>query len=365
MVPFRHMNPAEISDSRLISQQIKGSRFKTVKEIVGWMGGMQAQDYAMAKWAVGLRLPDSTEQFIETAVNNGEIIRTHVLRPTWHFVSADDVHWMLELSANQIRASQKSRHKQLGLSESTLKKSNKIIENALIGGKYLTREELLVELGKAGINLAENRASHLLVWAELEGIVCSGGTKQGKQTYAILDERVPKKKSWNKEEALAELAGKYFSSHGPATIKDFVWWSGLSVNHAKRALDQVAPDLISETIDSQTYWFTEFHSISRIDHEEVFLLPAYDEFIISYENRSASLPMKDHKKTVSTNGIFRPVIILNGQVKGIWKRTINKEKVLIETELFMRPDRTTKGLIEKAALHYGDFLGKKTEINFE
>jgi hypothetical protein len=359
------MNLTDIARARLINHQIERTTFKTVKDIVGWMGGMQAQDYAMAKWAIGVRLADSIDQEVEAAVNQGEIIRTHVLRPTWHFVSADDVYWMLELTAPQIKASQRSRHKQLGLTETIITKSNTILANALTGRKDLTREELLAELGKAKISLNENRASHLLVQAELDGIVCSGITKRGKQTYTLLEERVPKPKSLTRDEALAKLAGKYFASHGPATLQDFGWWSGLSMNEAKRGLGMVSPDLLSETIDSRTYWFNDFSPSPRIYPEIVHLLPAYDEFLISYENRSASLPYEDFNKTVSINGIFRPIILVNGQVAGIWKRVIKKDRVIIEMELFKQTEKAIKSLIEVASKKYGYFLDRSIEISYK
>ena len=233
------MKLADIAKIRLINQQIAGTKFKSIKDMVGWMGAMQAQDYAMAKWAVGVRLPNLTDQAVENAINNGEIIRTHLLRPTWHLVSADDIYWALELTAPRIMDSLKSRHTELGLSETILTKSNTIMEKALMGGKHLTREELMDELEKAKIPTDDNRLSHLLLWAELNGIVCSGAIKGGKQTHALLEERVSKTKSMTKEEALANLAKKYFTSHGPAALQDFAWWSGLSVGDAKSALEMV------------------------------------------------------------------------------------------------------------------------------
>ena len=356
------MNLADIAKIRLISQQIAGTKFKTVKDIVAWMGAMQAQDYAMVKWAIGVRLPNITDQVVETAIDNGEIIRTHLLRPTWHLVSADDIYWMLALTAPQIKASLKSRHKELALSEAIFAKSNTIIEKALRGGKHLIREELMAALGKAKIATDDNRSSHLLLRAELDGIACSGATKVGKQTYALLEARVPKTKPLTKEEALAKLAKKYFTSHCPATLQDFVWWSGLSVGEASHALEMVKSDFISETIASQTYWLADSFSIPKTGKESVYLLPAFDEFIISYKDRSASLPLENHNKTISNNGIFRPVIVVNGQVIGIWKRTVKKDKVMMETEFFKQPNKSTKSLIEKAAISFGHFLEKKMEI---
>lgn len=354
------MNLTDIAHIRLISQQIAGTKFKTVKDLVGWMGAMQAQDYAMVKWAVGVRLPHSTDQEIETAINNGEIIRTHLLRPTWHLVSADDIYWLLELTAPRIKASLKPRHQELGLSETVMTKSRTIIENALSGGRHLTREALIAEFEKANIATDNNRASHLFSRAELDGVICSGTVKGKKQTYALLEERVPKTSSLPKEKALASLAKRYFTSHNPATLQDFAWWSGLSVGDARQALEMVKSDFVSETIDSQTYWFTNSFSMPKTDKESVYLLPAFDEFIISYKDRSASLPFENHSKAVSNNGMFWPIIVVNGQVTGIWKRTIKKDKVIVETEHFNQPNKTTTDLIEKAARQFGDFLGKKT-----
>ena len=356
------MNLTDIANIRLVSQQIAATKLKTAKDMVGWMGAIQAQDYAMAKWAIGVRLPNSIDRDIETAITNGEIIRTHLLRPTWHFVSADDIYWLLELTAPQIKASLKSRHKELGLSETIFAKSHTIIKTTLSGGKHATREELVAELEKAEIATNGNRASHLLVQAELDGLVCSGATKGGKQTYALLEERVPKTKSLAREEALATLAQKYFTSHGPATLQDFAWWSGLSAGEAKLALEMVKPDFASETINAQTYWFADSYSRPKADKEAVFLLPAFDEFIISYKDRSAVLPYQNHKLTVSNNGMFRPVIVVNGQVVGIWKRVIKKDRVIVETELFDQANTTTQSLIEKPLAQYGSFLDKKTEI---
>lgn len=356
------MNTAEIARLRLNSQQIAGTQLKTVREIVSWMGAMQAQDFAMARWAAGIRLPGSTEEAVTAAIDAGEVLRTHVLRPTWHFVSADDIYWMLELTAPHIKASMKSRHRQLGLSEAAAAKSNRIIEGALARAKYLTREELIPELKKGGFEASENRMSHLLAAAELDGVVCSGPQKGGKPTYALLEERVPKPQPLAREEALTALAKRYFASRGPATLQDFIWWSGLPIGSAKLALELAKPHLASETVASQAYWFAAPASMPAAATETAYLLPAFDEFIIGYRDRSASLPFEGHKKTVSQNGIFWPVVVIDGQVMGIWKRTVKKDKVIVEAQFFQSPDEATAGLLEKAAARYGHFLGKKAVL---
>lgn len=356
------MKAKDIACLRLVSQQIVGTKLKTIQDIVGRLGAMQAQDYAMAKWAIGVRLPGSMNRTIEAAIDKGEIIRTHLLRPTWHFASAEDVRWMLELTAPQIRSSMIGRHREMGLTGPVLKKSYAVMEKVLGGGVHLTRAELIAELERAKIATDGGHASHLFLSAESEEIICSGGLKDGKQTYALLDEWVPKTKSLPKEEALAKLAARYFAGHGPATFQDFVWWSGLPVNDARQALESMKRDFLSETIDSQTYWFSGALSAAKLPTKSAFLLPAFDEFLIGYKDRLASLPHENHHKAVSNNGIFYPIIVVNGRVTGTWKRTIKKGQAgpspTIQKKFFERPDEAESALIDKAEVRYLRFVEK-------
>lgn len=358
------MNLDEISKIRLANQQIARKDFNTPKDIVGWMGAMQAQDYHMAKWAIGIRLPTATEELITAAIDKGEIIRTHLLRPTWHFVSANDIYWMLALTAPQVKATMKSRHKQLEITEEVVNKSKSVIEKAFLQGEYLIREELVSALENANIALGDKRAAHLLMLAELDGLIGSGATRGKKQTYALLEERVPKKISLTRDEALAQLARKYFTSHGPATLKDFVWWSGLSVKDAKHGLEMIKSDFISETIHTEVYWLPNAYSIPKKEEESVFLLPAFDEYIISYKDRSAAITFENHKKAVSNNGIFWPIIVINGKISGRWKRIIRKDTVMITTESFQPFSKEIKRSIEQQAIAFGNFLGKQTAISY-
>lgn len=352
----------DISLLRLANQQISATKFEAANDIVGWMGAMQAQDYAMAKWAVGVRLPNSTDKKIEMAVAKGEIIRTHVLRPTWHFVSPAHIYWMLELTAPHILSSMRSRHKQLEITDAVVTKSNSVIERILRNGKHLTRDEIFEKLEQGKIATSNQRGIHLLMRAELDRIICSGIPKEKEQTYALLSERVTKKKTLNRNEALAKLAKKYFTSHGPATLQDFIWWSGLPVSDARSALEMVKQNFIPEKIDSQTYWFTDSMPVPKTKKESVYLLPAYDEFIISYKDRSAALTSEHHKKTISDNGMFWPVIVVNGRVVGTWKRSIKKEVVIVEAKFFHAIEKSVKSLIQKTFERFGDFLELKTEI---
>jgi hypothetical protein len=353
-----------ISQIRLTCQQIAGTNFTTPKEIVGWMGAIQAQDYNMAKWAIGLRLPGTTDAIIENAFNKGEIIRTHVLRPTWHFVSADDIYWMLELSAPHMNLAMKSRHKQLGLNEKILAKSNSIILKALESGKHLTRAEIMSELNKNKIETHDLKSIHLMYHAELNGIVCSGVMKGKNQTYALLEERVKKAKHITREEALAKLAERYFTSHCPATAEDFIWWSGLRITDGKHALEMVKKNFISETIKSKTYWLPDSFSIPEKRKSSLYLLPAFDEFIISYKDRTAVLQQEHHAKAFTSNGIFYPAIVMNGKAIGLWKRNIQKDKVILEAEFFKNVSKTVMTSVEKSFNQFGKFVEKKTEIHF-
>ena len=354
------MNLKDIANFRLASQQIAGTKFTSPKDIVTWMGAMQAQDFAMSKWAVGVRLPNSTEKMIEAALDQGEIIRTHVLRPTWHLVSADDLRWMLELTAPHIKAGMKSRNADLGLTDAILTKSLKLIEKTLRDGNHSTREELIAVLNRANIDTNENRASHIFMEAELERLICSGASKSGKQTFSLLDERVPATRSLSRDEALASLAKRYFTSHGPATLDDFDWWSGLSIGDARRALDMVKSDVASEVVEGRTYWFDRVNFKTK---ESAFLLPAFDEFIISYKDRSATLTSERHKQAVSSNGVFYPAMVVNGATVGLWKRAVKKEKVVLELGYFTKPQPSLQKLIETASVRYGEFLGKNVEIS--
>jgi len=359
------MNTTDISTLRLQNQQVSATKFKTVKELVGWMGAMQAQDYNQAKWAIGARLPHLTEEQIESAFNQGEILRTHLMRPTWHFVSADDIYWMLELTSKQIKSITKSRNRDLGLTENDLAKSKEVLVKSLEGNRLLTRDELSDELNRAGINTFEQRLPHILMDAEIDGIICSGGIQGKNQTYALLAEKVPVKKTFSREESLALLAKKYLTSHGPATLPDFVWWSGLPVAEARKALEMNKTILNSEIIDNETYWFANSVDMPSALHDSVYLLPAFDEYLISYKNRSSAITLENHTKAISNNGIFRPIIVVNGQISGLWKRTIKKDSVLIELDHFRPHNKKEIGLIENAAEMFGHFTGRKVEVKIQ
>ena len=298
---------------------------------------------------------------METAIDSGEIIRTHVLRPTWHLVSAEDVYWMLELSAPQIKTAARSRDRELELTEKAFSRCNTLLEMWLHDGNYLSREELVKLLFEAGFSNDNNRVSHILMRAEIESIIGSGPAKAGKPTYALLAERVPVEKLLKRDEALAELARRYFTSHGPAALPDFVWWSGLQVKECRQAIESIKTDFVVEIVDGETYLLHPEFTVPEAENEMIYLLPAYDEFIISYKSRVATLTYENHLKVVSNNGFFRRVIVHNGQVIGVWKRSIKKDNAILETDYFGNPGKAIQKQVEKEFEKYVQFLGKNKD----
>jgi hypothetical protein len=354
----------DFSIMRLESQKITSSDFKTAGEVVGWMGAIQAQSESMSKWAIGVRMQNPTVKNIEEAFNKGDILRTHILRPTWHLVRAEDIHMMLDLSAPKILNSLKSRHKELELTESVILKCHKIIEKSLSDAEHLTRQELADLFNNAGISTDENRLSHILFDAELNRLVCSGPLKDKKQTYSMLSKRVPVIKKLSKDEALAELASRYFRSRFPATIEDFIWWSNISVTDARKAVDYIKSDFSLETVSGIKYYIPLTVNEDINKKISVLLLPAYDEFLISYRDRTSSLSKVNNRKAVSDNGIFYPLIVINGQVTGTWKRNIQKNSVTISLTFFHPAGKRIHQAISEKAKLYGEYLNKNVEIRF-
>lgn len=357
------MTLTEIADLRLANQHLTATRFTTARELVAQLGAVQAQDYPMAKWAVGARLPGITDEAVEKALDAGEIIRTHILRPTWHLVAAADLRWMLALTAPHIQRRMATYYRQLGISDEIRLKSNRTIAK-ILEGRSLTREEIMSALKMAGIPTDELRSTHLMFNAELEGIVCNGPRRGKQHTYTLIDERVPVGKPLPREEALAELARRYFVSHGPATLQDYMWWSGLPVADARAGLELAKPGLVGEKIANREYWFAARSPDDPRSSGELHFLPAFDEFMVAYTDRGAALDPAFGKATITSNGIFKPIIVVGGQVIGLWKRTVKKDRVVIEPSFF-NPAETLNTAGTTAALQrYGAFLGLKAELSF-
>lgn len=356
-----HLN---IAYQRLHNQLITQQSFEKADDVVRWLGAVQAQDYAAAKWALGLRMQDSTDEIIERAFAEGTILRTHVMRPTWHFVTPADIRWLLALTAPRVIAASAYYYRALGLDDTVFSHSNAVLAKALQGGKQLTRAELVSVLRQAGIatdNL--QRIGHIIMRAELDGIICSGA-RRGKQfTYALLEERVPQARILDRDEALAELARRYFTSHGPATLRDFVWWSGLTVADARTGLEMVTSQLMHEVIDGQTYWRSASMPAANDLSQTIYLLPNFDEYTVGYIDRSAIFDASDAGKFDTQGSVLNPTIVLNGLVVGTWKRTLKKDAVILTPSLFTSLNEAEMRALAESANRYGAFLDTAMNVD--
>jgi hypothetical protein len=347
----------EIASLRLLNQRIAAPTFKEPGEVVSWLGAVQAQDYFGAKWALGLRMRGATDALIDKAFNDGSILRTHVLRPTWHFVLPADIRWLLDLTAPRVHAANAYMYRQQGLDQATFTRSNTELVKALEGGQALTRDELREVLQGAGIATEGGvRMSYLVMHAELEGILCSGPRRGRQFTYALLEERALQAKTLAREEALVELSRRFFLSRGPATVQDFANWSGLTLADARDGLGAIKNRLEQETTGGQTYWFLRPRTPVIAASPAAYLLSIYDEYISGYKDRSA---MNAHHLAGQLNKMgndLQYLVILDGQTVGTWKRTIRKESVVIKLNILAKLSQDEYQAIVLAAQQYGQFL---------
>ncbi|HEV8633525.1 MAG TPA: winged helix DNA-binding domain-containing protein [Chloroflexota bacterium] len=350
------MNGSDVLRQRLANQQLVCPRRAEPGEVVAWLGAVQAQDYPGAKWGLGQRLPGATDGVLDRAFDEGAILRTHLLRPTWHFVAPADVRWLLQLTGPRVKAVIRYHDRTLGLDDGLFRRSNAAIAKALEGGKHLTRTELETPLRAAGIGAKGQTLGHLVMHAELDGVICSG-PRRGKQfTYALLEERVPPARAHGRDEALAELVKRYFVSHGPATLHDFAWWSGLTIGDARRGIAMLGSQLVGERVDGLEYWLAP--TTAPPMPETAYLLPNYDEYTIAYRDREV---FYDAAQAVAVprrhNVPFDHAVVVGGRVIGLWRRTFGKGKLAVETQLFVELDEAGRSELRGATERYGRFLG--------
>lgn len=357
------INASDITRLRLHNQAVASTRFDNSVDVVRRLGAVQAQDYLGSLWALGLRLRRASESSVERAVEERSIVRTWPLRGTLHFVAAEDVRWMLTLSCERTIARAASRYRQLGLDDATFAKSRRVLARALEGGRQLTRAELAAALERRGVATDGQRLIHILNRSSLEGLTCYAARRGKQLTFALLDEWAPHAKRLTREEALAELARRYFTSRGPATLQDFVWWSGLSTAGARAGLEASKQNLRREVLEGQTYWLPSSASAAKKDgRSSAHLLPAFDEYAVAYKDRAAILHPSHIKQTNAAFAILGPTVIVDGRAAGTWKRTLKKGSVLIETRLWATLKRAERQAVEVAARRYGEFLGLPAEV---
>jgi hypothetical protein len=345
-----------IARGRLANQHLLAP-LRTVTGVVRALGAVQSQDYGSAKWALAQRASRLTDTHVERAFASGAILRTHVLRPTWHFVLPEDARWMLELTAPRIRASQVYHERSLGLAATVFRTSNRVLERALDGGRQRTRSELAVLLRRDGVRAPTGQhVGQLLMRAELDRVIVSG-PRRGKQfTYALFDDRVPASPPRDRDDALADLIVRYFRTRGPATLQDFAWWSGLTVVDATRGVAAAGKALERFTVDGRAYW----HVPSRRTRRAVrvaHLLPNFDEYVVGFRDRSAVAErLLAARPRQRVDGLIGHVVVVDGQIVGHWRRTLGKT-LDVQLQLLVPLTAREHGLVRRAAQRFGRFLG--------
>ena len=351
----------DIGRTRLANQHISRPAFTDAADVVRWLGAVQAQDYLGALWALGLRCKRATEASVEDAVAQRAIVRTWPMRGTLHFVAAEDARWMLPLLTPRVITSAGSRHRQLELDNAVFARSARVAERAMEGGKCVRRDALYAIWNEAGIATHDSRGLHILGYLAQTGLICFGPRAGKQHTVTLLDEWLPAAPALTRAEALGALARRYYASHGPATVHDFAWWSGLTVTDARAGLESVAGELERVDKDGRAFWHSRT-SISRSGAGVAYLLPAWDEYTVAYRDRTDVLDPKYAARVNAGGGVLKPVIVVGGEMVGSWQRTIAKGRAVIKPTLFKRLDRAGWDAIEKTAINYGRFLGLAAEV---
>jgi len=348
---------------RLNNQRLLRSSLRTPVEVVGWLGAMQSQDYPGAKWAIGLRAP-VTDAEVDRACDEGAIVRTHILRLTWHFVARDDIRWMLALSGPRVNAVSAHYYRKMELDERTFTRSRDVFERSLRDGAHKTRPELGAALRRAGIVASGTRLAFLTLRAELDAVICNGPRRGKELTYALFDERVPAAKPVDRDDALARLATRYFSSHGPATLKDYVWWSGLTVRDAKAGIDLAGAALSRDDVVGFTYWSAGGRAPRPPSSTIAHLLPNYDEYLIAHKDRHLVVSRGSGDGVRRIKDPFVHHIVVDGRLAGSWTRVVNDRSVAVECAAYARPSQETRAAIDATVERLGRFMERPATSSF-
>ena len=318
----------DILTPRLSAHGLVTPCFSSPYEVVGHLGAIQAQDIPQATWCLGSRISGSTKKMIKQACTDGSIVRTRPMRGTLHYLAPENVHRMLDLCASKTLAGFAKRRAFLGITDAYADRALEIISNTLRGGKSLTRTALGEALREGGIPMQTQRVYHLSCYAATRQLICFGPPTDTEETFVLLDDRIPKKVILNPEEQLAKLAMLYFRGHGPATVDDLAWWCGLGKTLCKSAIALLKDELQTIAYNGKIYYFFA-SSVSTKPRKNVHLLGGFDEYFLGYKDRSIVADVIHHGQLFTTNGIFFPLIMLDGRIVGTRKRTWKKNSVTI------------------------------------
>jgi winged helix DNA-binding protein len=353
MARARRLTRAQLVAARLANHRLAGAPFASVAEAVAWFGAVQAQDLRGALWGIGQRVRAATEADVERALADRAIVRTWPMRGTLHAVAAADVHWLVGLLAPRVLARAAGRHRELALDARTFATARALCERALAGGAGHTRDELYALLAAGGISCAGQRGIHILAALAMQGVLVIGAMRGKQPTFALLDEWIAPPAPRDREQLLGELARRYFTSHGPATLADFAWWTGLPLGEARRAHAIARPALTEVTVDDAPYWHGGLRRARAGGGAR--LLPPYDEYTVAYRDRAAILDPAHRAQ--AKNGIFSPVVLVGGRVVGTWTRELRRDRVIVHPRLF-----GGRAALGPALARYGEFVGKPAAL---
>jgi hypothetical protein len=354
------LTPRDVRELRLLSQQMVRPQVRTPGEVVRALGAVQAQDFLASLWSIGLRLPGAIQADVEEAIASREIVRTWPMRGTLHFVPAEDARWMVGLLAPRVSARNAGRLRRMGIDDEVVSRSRVLVVEMLQGRVDVTRDEVYLGLGRSGVPVSGQRGLQILWLLAQEGLICLGARSGRQPTFVLLDEWIPKSRTLHVDDALPLLVERYFASHGPATLRDFSWWSGLKISEGKAAVQAASGRLVRESVGGIEYWMLPGKNTLEGTTGSAHLLPSLDEFIVAYKNREGMIESKFAGKMVrGLPVLFVPKIVIDGIIVGTWRRTLRKDEVQIAMDLFMRLPGEQLEAVAAQAERYGRFLGKK------
>lgn len=359
---------------RLQQLGLRRSPYGSPLALVKGLGALQAQEYESSLWALALRLRpqpgESRRTRVIQALTAGEIVRTWPMRGTLHWVPGTELSWMLALMTPRILSASAGRLKELEITPALLKQTGQCLSELLADAPWLSRPEILGAFEKVGIATQGQRGYHLLGWHAQTGLICQGPPLGKQPSFALLASFCPPQTQLSPEAALAEITRIYFSGHGPATLQDLARWTGLPLTQARQGLAAVSHELASETWDGKTHWFSadisEKTAVEPDSKPEVVVLPAFDEYLIGYQDRDAVLdPVFADQVVPGKNGIFQPIFVINGEVRGVWKRQIKRSTVAIQVMPFGPLSKPESEALMMALEDFAAYLGLLAQIDFQ
>jgi len=350
------MDALEVAHRRLAAQHLSGPPLPDPHAVVRHLGAVQAQEYAMARWSLAQR-STGDDAAVRRAVDDGTVVRTHALRPTWHFLAPEDLRWVQALTGPRVQVFNRYYERQSGIDDDEAARSVAAMRHALRGGNHLTRAELAAALATAGIEASGVRLAYLIMRAELDAVVVNGAQRGRQQTYALADERVPDGLALAGDDALAELLRRYVTSHGPVTVKDASWWSSLTLTQVRRGLALLSTEVTSEVVDGVAHWFVPGDEPARAPSPAVHVLQGYDEYFVAYtESRGVTNVAGRTIVPANPNQVIQP-LVLDSQGIGWWRRVVERDRVVAELHLAVgltgEQDAAVRAAFERLAAFVG------------